>query len=86
MSTTLETARINLRAIAEIKAFIARATALMGTTASSFMLQNVHDAVRKVVTEHETLRLSQSVFQAFIRISEQSPAPNAALQSLMARR
>jgi uncharacterized protein (DUF1778 family) len=86
MSTTLETTRINLRASAEAKALIEQAAALMGTTVSGFMLQNAYDAARKVVIEHDTLRLSQSAFHAFISTCEQTPTPNAALQSLMARR
>lgn len=86
MSTTLETTRINLRASAEAKALIEQAAALMGMTVSGFMLQNAYDAARKVVIEHDTIRLSQSAFQSFVSTCEQLPTPNAALQSLMARR
>ena len=86
MPTVLETTRINLRASAEAKALIEQAASLMGTTVSSFMLQNAYDAARKVVMEHETLRLSQSAFQAFVSTCEEPANPNAALRSLMARR
>ncbi|HUX18459.1 MAG: type II toxin-antitoxin system TacA family antitoxin [Acidithiobacillus sp.] len=86
MPTVHETPRINLRASAEAKALIEQAAALMGTTVSSFMLQNAYDAARKVVTEHETLRLSQSAFQAFVSTCEKPAIPNAALRALMARR
>ena len=43
---TNESARINLRTSAEAKAVIERAASLMGTTVSSFMLQNAYEAAR----------------------------------------
>lgn len=85
MSDLLETTRINLRASTEAKVVIEQAAALMGTTVSSFILQNAYAAACKVVTEQNTLRLSQSAFQAFISTCEQAPTPNPALKSLMNR-
>ncbi len=81
-----ESARINLRTSPEAKALIERAAALMGTTVSSFMLQNAYDAARRVVEDNDTLVLSQEAFEAFIAACENPSEPNEALRALMARR
>lgn len=81
-----ESVRINLRASPEAKAMIERAAALMGTTVSGFMLQNAYEAARRIVTENDTLVLSQRDFEAFVDAIENPPEPNEALRELMARR
>jgi len=88
MTTTLanEHARINLRTSTEAKAMIERAAALMGTTVSSFMLQNAFEAARRIVSETDTLILTQRDFEAFTATIETPPKPKAALRKLMARR
>lgn len=88
MPTTLanESARINLRTSAEAKAMIERAATLMGTTVSSFMLQNAFEAARRIVSETDTLLLTQRDFEAFTASIEKPPKPNAALRKLIARR
>lgn len=83
---TNESARINLRTSAEAKAMIERAAALMGTTVSSFMLQNAYDAARRIVSETDTLLLTQRDFEAFTASIEKPAKPKAALRKLMARR
>jgi uncharacterized protein (DUF1778 family) len=88
MSASLanESARINLRTSADAKAMIERAAALMGTTVSSFMLQNAYEAARRVVSDYDTLMLTQRDFEAFAASMEKPPKPKAALRKLMARR
>lgn len=83
---TSESARINLRTSNEAKALIEKAAALMGTTVSSFMLQNAYDAARRVVADNDTLVLSQQAFDAFIDACNTPVEPNDALRALMARR
>ena len=78
--------RINLRASPEAKALIERAAALMGTTVSSFMLQNAYDVARRVVAESDTLTLSQKAFDEFVAACEKPAKPTKALRDLMARR
>lgn len=78
--------RINLRASPEAKALIERAAALMGTTVSSFMLQNAYEAARRVVAENDTLLLSQKAFEEFVFSCEKPAKPTKALRDLMARR
>lgn len=87
MTTTIasESARINLRTSVEAKAMIERAATLMGTTVSSFMLQNAFEAARRIVSETDTLLLTQRDFDAFTASVENPPKPNAALRKLMAR-
>ncbi|MFA6013536.1 MAG: DUF1778 domain-containing protein [Gallionellaceae bacterium] len=84
-SLTNESARINLRTSAEAKAMIERAATLMGTTVSSFMLQNAFEAARRIVSETDTLMLTQRDFDAFTASLENPPKPNMALRNLMAR-
>jgi uncharacterized protein (DUF1778 family) len=81
---TPESARINLRTSPEAKALIERAAALMGTTVSGFMLQNAYEAARRVVSDHDTIMLSQRDFEAFIAACENPPEPTEALRRLMA--
>lgn len=88
MVTTIHPAdtRINLRTSPEAKALIERAAALMGTTVSSFMLQNAYEAARRVVAENDTLTLSQKAFEEFVASCEKPAKPTKALRDLMARR
>lgn len=78
--------RINLCTSPEAKALIERAAALMGTTVSSFMLQNAYEAARRVVAENDTLTLSQKAFEEFVAACEKPSKPTKALRDLMARR
>lgn len=83
---TTNESRINLRTSADTKAMIERAAALMGTTVSSFMLQNAYEAARRVVADYDTLMLTQRDFEAFASSMENPPEPQAALRELMARK
>ena len=57
-SNDTESARINLRVSPSTKALIERAAAIMGSTVSSFMLQNAYEAASKVVAANDTILLS----------------------------
>ncbi len=85
-TTTTDSVRINLRTSPEAKALIERAAALMGTTVSGFMLQNAYEAARRVVSDNDTLVLSQRDFETFIAACENPPPANEALHELMSRR
>ncbi len=80
-----ESARINLRTSTEAKIVIERAASLMGTTVSSFMLQNAYEAARRIVSENDTLLLTQRDFDAFTASMQKTAKPKAALRKLMAR-
>lgn len=81
---TTESARINLRTSLEAKALIERAATLMGTTVSSFMLQNAYEAAQRIVSDDNTLKLSQQAFEHFIATCEAPAEPTDALRSLLA--
>ncbi len=83
---TNKSSQINLRTSADSKAMIERAAALMGLTLSGFMLQSAYEAARRVVSDYDTLMLSQRDFEAFASSMEKPPKPRAALRNLMARR
>lgn len=85
-ASSVETARINLRTSPEAKALIERAAAIMGSTVSSFMLQNAYEAARRVVADRDTLQLSQTAFDAFVAECERATPPTQALVDLMALR
>ena len=85
-TTSTESARINLRTSPEAKALIERAAAIMGSTVSSFMLQNAYEAARRIVSDNDTVMLSQEAFEAFIAVCENPPEPTDALRKLMALR
>jgi uncharacterized protein (DUF1778 family) len=87
MSTTTQnpdSARINLRTSLEAKALIERAATLMGTTVSSFMLQNAYEAAQRIVSDNDTLILSQQAFDHFIATCEAPAEPTDALRALLA--
>ena len=81
-----ESARINLRTSPEAKALIERAAAIMGSTVSSFMLQNAYEAARRLVAQQEVLTLSDRDRDAFLNALENPAAPTQALIDLMRRK
>lgn len=89
MSSTLprtESARINLRTSPEAKALIERAAALMGSTVSSFMLQNAYEAAARLVAQQDVMTLSDRDRDAFLNALENPPEPTPALIDLMRQR
>ena len=86
VSQPTESARINLRTSPEAKALIERAAAIMGSTVSSFMLQNAYEAARRLVAEQEVITLSDRDRDAFLAALENPPEPTQALIDLMRRK
>lgn len=78
-----ESARINLRTSPEAKALIERAAAIMGSTVSSFMLQNAYEAASRLVAQQEVITLSDRDRDAFLDALENPPEPTQALIDLM---
>lgn len=83
ISSTPESARINLRTSPEAKALIERAAAMMGATVSSFMLQNAYEAASRLIAQQEVLTLSNRDRDAFLHALENPPKPTQALIDLM---
>ena len=65
--TSTESARINLRTSPEAKALIERAAAIMGSTVSSFMLQNAYEAASRLVAQQEVITLSNRDRELFLK-------------------
>ena len=78
-----ESARINLRTSPEAKALIERAAAMMGSTVSSFMLQNAYEAASRLIAQQEVLTLSDRDRNAFLQALDNQPEPTPALIALM---
>ena len=78
-----ESARINLRTSPEAKALIERAAAIMGSTVSSFMMQNAYEAALRLVAQQDAITLSDRDRDAFLQALEHPPKPNQALIDLM---
>ena len=85
-SARTESARINLRTSPEAKALIERAAAIMGSTVSSFMLQNAYEAALRLVAQQDVITLSDRDRDAFLKALENPPEPTQALIDLMRRR
>ena len=62
---------------------IERAAALMGSTVSSFMLQNAYEAATRVVAQQEVITLSDRDRDAFLDMLDNPPEPTQALIDLM---
>ena len=77
-----ESARINLRTSPEAKALIERAAAIMGSTVSSFMLQNAYEAALRLVAQQDVITLSDRDRDAFLKALENPPEPTQALIDL----
>ena len=83
VSSKTESARINLRTSPEAKALIERAAAIMGSTVSSFMLQNAYEAASRLIAQQEIFTLSDRDRDVFLNALENPPEPTQALIDLM---
>ena len=82
-SNDTESARINLRVSPSAKALIERAAAIMGSTVSGFMLQNIYETAARVVAQHDTMTLSNRDRDAFLNALAHPPEPTQALVDLL---
>ena len=77
-------ARLEARISVEQKAVLQQAAALSGRTLSEFVLASAQEAARRVIQDHETIRLSRSEQAAFVAALLNPPAPNARLRQAAA--
>ena len=73
-------ARLEARVSAAQKSLLQHATALSGRTLSEFVVTSAHDAARRVIAEHESIRLSREEQLAFVQSLLQPQEPNARLK------
>jgi len=77
---TTRGARLEVRVSAAQKSLLQHAAALSGRTLSEFVVTSAQDAARRVIAEHESIRLSREEQQAFVQALLQPPEPNARLK------
>ena len=73
-------ARLEARISVEQKTELQRAATLSGRTLSEFVVASAQDAARRVIQEHETIRLSRAEQIAFVSALLKPPAANARLR------
>jgi uncharacterized protein (DUF1778 family) len=57
-----------------------QAAALSGRTLSEFVVVSAQDAARRVIAEHESVRLSREEQSTFVQALLNPPTPNARLK------
>ncbi len=77
---TTRGARLGVRVSVAQKSLLQRAAVLSGRTLSEFVVASAQDAARRVIAEHESIRLSREEQSAFVQALLQPPAPNARLK------
>ena len=73
-------ARLEARVSAAQKSLLQQASALSGRTLSEFVVASAQDEARRVIADHESIRLSREEQLAFVQDLLQPPAPNARLK------
>lgn len=77
---TTRDARLEARVSAAQKSLLQQAAALSGRTLSEFVVASAQDAARRVIAEHESIRLSREEQLAFVQTLLNPPEPNARLK------
>ena len=77
---TTRDARLEARVSAAQKSLLQQAAALSGRTLSEFVVASAQDAARRVIAEHESIRLSREEQLAFVQALLNPPEPNARLK------
>lgn len=73
-------ARLEARVSAAQKSLLQQAAALSGRTLSEFVVASAHDAARRVLAEHDSIRLSREEQLAFMKALLNPPEPNTRLK------
>jgi len=72
--------RLEARVSVAQKTLFQQAAALSGRTLSEFVVASAQDAAHRVLSEHESIRLSREEQLAFVKVLLESPQPNARLK------
>lgn len=73
--------RLVARVTESDKKLFDHAASLAGTSTSSFMVSTLRAAARRVIDEHEKMRLSQHDRETFVQALFEDAEPNAALRA-----
>ncbi|MFB3892494.1 MAG: DUF1778 domain-containing protein [Phycisphaerae bacterium] len=85
MTTASSSSRLAVRLDPELKDLIERAAAVLGQTISSFAVSTLTTEARKVVEEHEIIRLSNRDRDRILALLDNPPAPSERLRRAMKR-
>ena len=77
---TTRDARLEVRVSVAQKRLLQHAAVLSGRTLSEFVVTSGQDAARRVIAEHESIRLSREEQLPFVQALLQPPEPNARLK------
>jgi uncharacterized protein (DUF1778 family) len=77
---TTRGARLEVRVSVAQRGLLQRAAVLSGRTLSEFVVASAQDAARRVIAEHESIRLSREEQWAFVEALLQPPEPKARLK------
>ena len=77
--------RLEARLNAEQKELIQRAADLLGRSLTDFVVSSSQDAARKIIREHEMIRLTIKESKRFVEALLHPPEPNAAVKKAAKR-
>ncbi len=77
---TTRHARLEARVSAAQKSLLQQAAALSGRTLSEFVVASAQDEARRVIAEHESIRLSREEQSSFVQALLNPTQPNARLK------
>ena len=81
----MATARLDLRIDEEIKAKAEKASALLGLKSlTEYVVRLMDENSTKVIAEHESITVSNDIFDQFIEACDKAKAPNEALKDALA--
>jgi uncharacterized protein (DUF1778 family) len=83
INTSPKSARLETRVSPELKELIERAAAYTGRTVSDFVIAQVEVAAKKVIQEHERLRLDQTQSRMLVDALLSAKKPNKRLKLAM---
>lgn len=82
----MPTARMDMRLDASIKAKAEKASALLGLASlTEYVVRTLDADATRVIAEHESIVVSNDIFDRFMAACDAARAPNAALVSVAKR-
>ncbi len=83
MSATIPLSRIDIRMTSEIKQTIIRAAQLSMVSVNTYLINTAYDNAKKVISEHETLMLSNEERDRFLALVDNPPEPTEKAKAAM---
>lgn len=81
----MATTRLDMRLDEEVKLKAEKATALLGyKSLTEYVVKLIDENASKVIAQHESILLEESVFDQFLNACERASVPNSALTAASA--